>query len=234
MKSRKMIRTAGAVAVAAAATLAATPARAAPEANLEAAAHSRVNNDEMRVMLGTDRTGPQPAVLNDAVVQALNTALAQARQNPRIKARLAGIYTSPQYTSQGKPEGYRVSGQIELESRDFAALAALAGDLGQKLQLQGIQFRVSTERRTEEEAALLKQAAAAFQAKAQAMAEAFGFRSYKIKSVSLGTQFPGSPPMMRAERMSYGASDKAVAASLPIDGGDAEISLTVSGQIELQ
>ncbi|MFT4103546.1 MAG: SIMPL domain-containing protein [Burkholderiaceae bacterium] len=220
-----------------AALLAASPLAAqagGPIVALGADARSTVANDEMIVILSVDRDGPQVAPLNEAVLTELNAAIAQARRSPSVKAKLAGVYTNPLYGNQGKPTGYRVSGRIELVSNDFPALSALAGDLGQRLSFGGVSFRLTPQRRAQEEQVLTKAAADAFRAKAQGAARAFDFESYEIRKLSGGGELH-APPMPRMRAMAAPAAEAFKAATpVPEDGGESEVVVTISGEVELR
>lgn len=206
-----------------------------PVVSLSADARSTVANDEMVVMMSIDRDGPQVAPLNEAVLKELNAAIAQARAKPSVKAKLAGVYTNPVYSNQGKPTGYRVNGRIELVSGDFPVLSALAGDLAQRLSFSGVSFRLTPQRRAQEEQALIKAAAEAFRAKAQGVAQAFDFKSYEIRALALGGEH-NVPPVPRMQAMAMASAEGARSKSVPVpdEGGESEVVVTVSGKVELR
>ncbi len=206
-----------------------------PVVALSAEARATVANDEMVVVMSIDRDGPQVAPLNEAVLGELNAAIAEARRKPSVKAKLAGVYTNPVYNSQGKPTGYRVSGRIELVSGDFPTLSALAGDLAQRLGFGGVSFRLTPQRRAQEEQALMKAAAEAFRAKAQGAAQAFDFKSYQIRTLSVGGEHHVPPvPRMQAMAMSAAADARSKSVPVPDDGGESEVVVTISGEVELR
>lgn len=211
--------------------LAAGKVWAGPVVTLDADARTRVANDEMVVSVSAERDGANVAQLNEAVLRDLNDAIAQARRNAAIKPRLAGVYTSPMY-NQGKPSGYRVSGQVELVSTDFVALSALAGELGQKLQLTGVSFRLTPDKRAREEQALLNAAAHAFRSKALDTARAFDFKDYDLKTMTVGRS--ASEPIVRMRAVAYDAMPKAAAAPMPAEGGDSDVVVSISGTVELR
>ena len=121
-------------------------------------------------------------------------------------------------------------GEVVLESRELPALSRLAGKLAERMQLGGVSFRLSDERRKLEERRLLKQAADAFAARARDAAAAFGFSDYRLRGLTLGGSAPIPPPRPMAMR----AATMEAAATVPAEGGDSEVVVTVWGVVELQ
>jgi predicted secreted protein len=203
---------------------------AGPTLSLQASARSSVPNDEMVVQLAIERSGTDIGGLNEAVLAALNDALAQAKQQRGLVSRLGAVTTQQQFNQQGKPSGWTVRGELVLEGRDLKATGELAGRLSQKLQIAGVSFRLSDARRTVEEQRLLKEAAAAFAARAKEAALAFGFSSaeYKQLAIQNGGAVVSNP---RGMAMMRGA---AMAESMPTEGGDSNVTIGVSGTVELK
>jgi predicted secreted protein len=214
-----------AVAIASAATV-----DAGPTLSLDAQARASVPNDEMVVTLAAERDGPQVAPLNEAVLAQLNAAIAEARAVAGVRARLGSIWTQPMHARDGKPIGWRVRGEVVLESEQVQALAQLGGRLGERMQLAGVAFRLSHARRRAEEQRLLAEAAQTFQARAAEAAEAFGFRSFELKDLSVrAAGQPGPRPMMAARGVA-----EAAAAPMPSEGGESEVVVVVTGTVELK
>lgn len=204
-------------------------AGAGPVVNLEAQASRQVPNDEMVVSLAATRTGPSVGPLNEAVLGALHDALRRAKAVAAIEARLGGVVTGQDWRD-GKPDGWRVRGEIVLTSTDMKALGALAGELGKTLEIDGVSFRLSRGVRAATETALLQEAAAGFRAKAEAATKAFGFRTYEIQELSLNQSMPPMQPMRRP--MSAVAMS-AKAAPVPAEPGTADVAVTVNGRIRI-
>ena len=106
-------------------------------------------------------------------------------------------------------------------------MARLAGQLASSLQLDGVTYQLSTPRRRAEENRLIKEAVDAFRARAAATAEAFGYKSYEIKQIKLGTSHhsegnnDGVVAFAAAPRM---ARDEGSMPSLADQGGDTTIT----------
>jgi len=214
--------------------MAAEPVAAAPTLQLDAMASATIANDEMVVVLAVDRDGQQLAPINEAVVSQLNAAIAEARRVEGVRARLGSLSTFPNVTREGKPNGWRVRGEVVLESRMLQQLSQLTGRLSEKMQLASVTFRLSSERRRIEEDRLLSEAAKSFQTKATQASTDFGFKSYQIRELSLrpGGNFQPRPVYMgrSAEAMPMAAS---APPPVPTDGGESEVMVSVSGTVDL-
>jgi predicted secreted protein len=207
-----------------------------PTLTLEAQAKSLVANDEMQVVFAVERDGNDLTAMNQTVLQALAAAINDAKKVDGVRARMGTVQTNPNWTPQGKPNGWRVRGEVSLSlqnsSQNFASLGNLAGQLAQKLQLSGINFKLSDDARTTAEKQLIKSAAGAFRAKAQEATAALGFRSFDIKEVNLNNGnnvVIRQAPMMKAMR-----SDSMNSAPVPSEGGDSEVTVTFSGTVNLK
>jgi predicted secreted protein len=205
-----------------------TLAIAQPTLTLSADARSQVPNDEMVVVLSANRQGPDSAALTDNILSALNAGVKEAKEVPGVQVRMGGVSTYPAY-DQNKKIGWNVSGEIVLTSENLRGLSVLTAKLSQSLQLSGVSFRLSQKKREAEEARLLKEAAANFKEKAAAATSAFGYAKYQMNELTVGQNGyaprPVAMPMMmmaRAER-----------ASVPTESGDSDVSVNVSGKIDL-
>lgn len=222
-----------ALAVGIALCLPVTAALAGPTLTLSAEARSRVPNDEMIVTMAVEREGAQPGQPNDQVNRELADAIDRARKLPGVQARLGQVWTQTVQNSQGRITGYRVRGEVVLESRHFGDLGQLVGALGARLQMAGVGFQVSAQRREEERARLIDQAAVAFRTKAQAAARAFGMNGYELRSVALQDGV-GPQPRYQPAPMALADGVRAAAAPMPVEGGDSEIVVGLSGSVELR
>jgi predicted secreted protein len=207
-----------------------------PTLTLDAQAKALVANDEMQVIFAVERDGNDLSAMNQTVLQALAAAISDAKKVEGVRARMGTVQTNPNWTPQGKPNGWRVRGEVSLSlqnsSQNFASLGNLAGQLAQKLQLSGINFKLSDDARTAAEKQLIKNAAGAFRAKAQDAASALGYKSFDIKEVNLNNGnnvVIRQAPMMKAMR-----SDSMSAAPVPSEGSDSEVTVTFSGTVNLK
>ena len=115
----------------------------------------------------------------------------------------------------------------------FARLSQLSADLLGELKMADMSFAVAEDTRKTSEDALIKEAVAAFKARAQLATEAMGGKSYKVVNLSLnGGGFQPVMPM-RAMAMDRGSFSKSEAAP-QIEAGTSRIQLSADGTIEVQ
>ena len=210
--------------------------RAVPVADvleLEATVTSEVVPDLAVVTLSVVREGPEVPALTRDVNETLAKAFAAAKTVPGVIAANAGYGTSPRFETRGTTSvraGWTVRASIVLKSKDFNALGNLVGNLSQSLQISGSGFEISPELRGGEATALIERGVRAFQDKAWTATKAFGYGTYSIRQVNVGS--PGQSgdvrpmAMMRVnDAMAKGA------APLPVEAGPVTLSLSVSGSV---
>lgn len=212
-------------------SLAQTASRA-PTLTLEASARTEVTNDEMVIRLAVEREGTDLNSINQFVLQSLNSGIEQAKKVSDVKATLGSLYTNQNWTPQGRPSGWKVRGEIVLQSKNLAGLGQLAGDLSARMLLAGVQFRLSAEARAQAEKRLLVEAANAFRNRAKEASLALGFKDFAMKDLNLSNGFNVivRPLLARAEM----AMAKTASAAVPTESGESEVVLSFSGSIELK
>jgi predicted secreted protein len=213
-------------------SLSAAQVAAATKLNLDVVVKTKVANDEMLATFAIERDGTDLAKINEQVLAGLNAALDEVKKLPKIRGRLESVYTNANFTPQGKPNGWRVRGEISMRSKDLPALAGLTGQMAQKLQLSGIQFMLSDEARLAAEKQLLSEAARTFKTKAADATSAFGFTKHRMVELDLGNN---SNMVVRPMSRTRAKLDQSMSiSSAPVEGGDSEVLLSVSGTIEMQ
>ena len=125
---------------------------------LEASATADVPTDTLTVTLFVEEQGPDPGQLATRVNARLDEALAKARKEPKVEARSGNYQTNPTYDRANQITGWRIRADVVLESRDFKAVAALAGAMQPALKLWSMTFSLSRGAREAAEAALLAEA----------------------------------------------------------------------------
>ena len=141
-------------------------------------------------------------------------------------------YSSYQVSEKNQPTRWRVVQTLSLEGQDFAALAALVSRLqaDDQLVLSGMNFAVSPDTRRKTEDALTQAAIKAWQARAQNAARGFGFDTWRTGRVAIQTgDFMRPQPMMRMQ-----ASAMASAPPVSVEGGNTDVTVTVSGDALLE
>jgi predicted secreted protein len=197
---------------------------------LDAQASAEVPQDIATIILAIEIDDADPAQLVEKVNRALDETLQEAKREPKVMARSGGYHTYAVNDRNGRVSAWRARAELILESRDFKALAVLAGRLSARMPVGGISFSLSPEARRSEEDQLLAQAIAAFQSRAQAAAKAFGYARYSLLEVAVHTQSPGPVPRPFMRNMAASAAP----AQVPVEGGRATVTVSVSGSVKLE
>lgn len=200
-----------------------------PTISLSAEASASAPNDLGRAQLYFEDTDRDTAALAERVNAVISQALETARSETAVDTQSSGTSTYPVRNNEEQQiENWRMRSTIQLESRDTAALARLVGELQKTLAVGSLTMQPAPETRDKaaDDAAL--EAVEAFQARAETLATALG-KNYRLRD--LNVQYPGMPPVRPMLRMA--AADSTGAAFAPIEAGQSEISVSVSGTIEL-
>ncbi|WP_137887264.1 SIMPL domain-containing protein [Pseudomonas sp. 2FE] len=202
---------------------------------LRAEVSQDVAHDLMHVTLYSEAQNSDPAKLAAETTQTLNSAVEQARQAKNVTLKLGSRNSYPVYDDKGQQiAGWRERAELRLESADFAALAKLTGELLKDLKMGSMDFAISTPSRKKTEDQLLKEAVAAFKARAQLATEALGGKSYKLVNLSLNSA--GFQPIrpMRMDALASGMSLSKAAPVPEIEAGTSEVTVNADGVIEVQ
>jgi predicted secreted protein len=198
---------------------------------LDAQASQEVDNDELWVSLSVSRDGPNPTDITQAVLAKLNATVAQARKLDGVQLQVGNVHTSPVWGLKGKTNHWTAQAELSLVSTNTHALGQLASELSSLMQLQGVQFRLSKNKRLQIEQALLNDMAASFKDRASSIAVAFGFKTYRIQSLNFNPKQERPYPMPMA--MARSMATDAAAISIPNEGGKTTVSVGMQASIEL-
>ena len=186
-----------------------------------------VANDLGRATAYTEVTGTSPDEVARKVKVTLADALAVAKAQAGVSVKSGGTHTYPIYAKGNRTiEAWRMRAELQLESRDAAALSTLLGKLQTTLAVGNLQFlpAADTRRKTEEDAT--QEAIEAFRAQAERIAATLK-KPYRIRSMTIGGSDFAQPVRRAAMAMA------AEAAPMPIEAGESNLTVNVSGQIEL-
>ena len=201
-----------------------------PQASLSAEASKEVSQDTVSITLVKEVADPSQAAVVKALSEALESVMKDAKQETKVQARSGNYRIWPHTDDKGAITNWRGRGEIVLKSTDFAAASELASKLGDRMPISSMGFSIAPETRAKHEQDLLAEAAKAFQDRAQALADAFGFQSYEIKSVDLGGM---GVPFQPAPRMMAMAVSSDESARVPLEPGTEMVSVTMQGSIFL-
>lgn len=197
--------------------------------DLGAEASRAAVNDLARASVFAEASGGAPGELAKRINAQIAEASRLLKTYPSIRSRGGSTQTHPSYGKGGRIEAWRMRSEIVLESTDIAAVSEVLGKLQATLAVGQLSLMPSdeTRRRAEDDATLA--AIAAFRGRAAKLGEALGKR-WKIRHLAVNVPHrPPVTPMLRAAPMMAMAE----AAPMPIDAGESQVSVNISGQIEL-
>ena len=199
--------------------------------SLSASATAEGVNDLLSITFATQREGNDAAAVQAQLTQELEAALAEARKAARpgqVDISTGNFSVQPRYGVKGEPLKWQGSVELRAEGRDFDALTRLVGRI-QTLSVSHVGHRLSREAREKAEAEVGAQAIARFRAQAAAHAKAFGFGDVSLRAVEIGTNASAPMPRFRAAA----GAEMALAAPLPVAAGVSEVSVVVSGSVQM-
>jgi len=201
---------------------------------LQATGAVEVQQDLLRLQLGTTREGSDPNALQAQLKVALDAALAEARKSAQaglMDVRTGNFSLQPRYNREGRMSGWNGSTELVLEGRDFSRITQTAARI-QSLTVRGASFGLSREERGRVESEAQSAAIQRFKAKAAELAAGFGFGGYTLREVSVQSNEPGFEPQPRMVAMEAraGASDLPV----PVEPGKQTVTVSVSGSVQLR
>ena len=203
-----------------------------PSVEFSAEASQTAANDLGVATLYAESSGDNAAELALGVNQRMVKALAVAHAFASVKAQSGGVSTWPVYAKdgQGRIEAWRMRSEIRIESRDLGALSELIGKLQADLALSQVVMQPApeTRRKAVEEATV--SAIRAFEQRAALIAHTLG-KGYRIAHMSIGDS--GFQPPMPIRMRAAPAGMLADSAPAPLEGGESQVSVHVSGRIEL-
>lgn len=201
--------------------------------SLDASASVEVMKDQLSVTLHATKEGADAAAVQNALKQAIDAALAEARRSAQpgqMDVRTGNFSLYPRYSQQGRITGWQGTAELVLEGKDMARIAQVAGRLN-TVSIANITQSLSREAREQHASEAAARAIANYKAKAQEYAKEFGFAGYVLREVNVSTSEPGGhpQPLMRMAKAAM-AEDAAV----PVEAGKAVVAVTVSGSVVLK
>jgi len=209
--------------------LADAPAALADVLNLDAQATSEVPYDIAIVTLAIDRESKSSDTLSPDINKILADAMAEAKK-AGVSAESGGYYVSPTYNNRNQRVAWHGRAEIILRSKDFTAIGKLSGDLAEKMQMAGMNFDLSPERRQSEESRLIEEAVSNLKAKARTTLKALGYQDFGIREITLSQ----GGAMVHTQVATMARAAMTDAAPVPVEGGKARISVTLSGSLQMK
>ena len=203
-------------------------------AQLSALGSVEVQQDLLSISMSTTRDGPDASAVQTQLKQALDAALAQARQAAapgQMDVRTGNFSLNPRYNKDGKLNGWQGSTELVLEGKDFTRITTTAGKI-QTLTLANVSFALSREQRARVEGEAQTLAIERFKAKAGDIAKGFGFGSYTLREVSINANDQGPPP--RPYAMSTQSKSAMADSAVSVEAGKSTVVVNVSGSVQMK
>lgn len=187
-----------------------------------------VANDWVTAVVGITAEANDSAGVANEVNTTMAWALEKVRAESRVESKSGGYNTYPIH-EKGRLRRWRAHQNLIIESADVDAMTKLVGVLQERLQLQSFQFSVARATREKVEAELVREALAAFQARAELVVSGLGKGGYEIDDLNIDTGGGGHPrPRMMHARAEMAMAEPAV------EAGDSRITVTARGAIMLE
>jgi predicted secreted protein len=199
--------------------------------SLTADATADVPQDTVRVTLALDAENSDPGKLAQQLNQTAEAVQREAKANNRLDVKSGGYSIYPTSDKSGKISNWRGRIETVIESKDFAAAGELAGRVGNRMPVSSVQFFLSREAREKEERRLTDSAIKTFQDKATTASKAFGYTGFTVREVSVnaGTQFMHNQGGRADVSMMSRSS-----APVPLEGGKSQVTVNVSGAVQMK
>lgn len=199
--------------------------------DLNAEASRLAPNDLARAQAYIELGDSTPSALAKKVNAVMQSAIASTRPYPSVKVRSGNTSTYPVYGKNGRTiESWRMRSELLLESKDQAALSELLGKLQTQLAVGQLTLEPSEEAARQAENEAIADGIAAFNARAKIVAESLG-KSWRILHMNVNhtSGMPPPRPMVRAKMAMAEAM-----ADMPMEAGESRVTVSISGQIEVE
>lgn len=203
-------------------------------AQLSASGSVEVQQDLLSISMNTIRDGTDAGTVQTQLKQALDMALAQAKQAAapgQMDVRTGNFSLYPRYGKDGKINGWQGSTELVLEGRDFARITSTAGKI-QTLTMGNVSFALSREQRERVEGEAQTQAIERFKVKAGEISKSFGFTGYTLRDVSINANEQGFAPRPRV--MAMQAKSEMADAPVSVEAGKSTVMVNVSGSVQMK
>lgn len=195
-----------------------------------------VPQDWLTMTLTVSRDGSDAALVQTQLRQALDAALAIAKpavvtRQMEVRTGSFGVY--PRHGSSGKIAGWQGTAELILEGRDFLRISSTAGK-ATSMGIGNVAFSLSREAQQKLESDAQSMAIDRFKAKAAEVAKGFGFAGYTLREVSVSSAGQGDRPVYARFQQAPMAASVASDAPLPVEAGKSQVTVTVSGSVQLR
>lgn len=200
-----------------------------------ATAMLEARQDQLSVTLRATREGSDPAAVQQQLKAVLDAALAEARPQAQpggLEVRSGAFSLYPRSNRDGRISTWQGTAELLLSGTEIDRIAALAGRI-QNMTVAQTAFGLSRVQREQLEQQAQAQAIERFRARAGEIARGFGFSTYSLREIHINSQDQGAqirPRFMAMEAKAGMSAD----APLPVEAGQAQVQVTVSGAVQLK
>ncbi len=201
--------------------------------SLQADTSREVQNDQMQATLYAELNHSNPTVLAKQTAQIMNQAMGLAKNYATVRVSNGAQNTYPIYSEKNKLTGWRSRAEIQLKTSDFKAGSELIAQLQSNMQLEGVNFSVSSEQRMKVENELLTEVSNIFRERSSQLQRAWGAAKYELVNLNINSSSDEPRPyaMMRSAKFEM-ASD--AVAPQTIQSGNSRVRISANGSIQLQ
>jgi len=197
------------------------------QVSLSVTATRSVANEVVQARVFASAKGGSFKIVSDEVKRQLDEAIRIIKANDKVKFQSGGMHTSSnRHLSASRSLEWNMQSDLLLESKSVQNMSELLGKLNM-LGIGGVDFYPTPQTRKKVEDEVVKDAIAAFHERAKLIAATFG-KKYKVSKLNVGNQGIYSPI-----RSGLAFAQANSASSIPLQSGESLVTVTVSGEIEL-
>jgi predicted secreted protein len=201
---------------------------------LQASGLVEVPSDWLSFVLSVTVQDKDSQAVQRQLKEALDQALREARkaESPgQLELRTGAFNLNPVYARDSKINQWQGVAELVVQGRNFEKISTLAGSI-HSMAVARTSIGLSRELREETEAKALDLALQQFRAKAQRIAQGFGFGSYTLRELSVSTNAPQEGPAPVMLRMA--AASMAEDVPVSVEGGKSLVRVQLSGTVQLK
>lgn len=197
--------------------------------HLNANAQREIPNDLMQVTLSVQHQDLSANKAARKVNKDMKWALQLLKSHKGIKFQTANYSTNPVY-QKNRISAWSARQNLQLSSTDFDKLSDIIGRLQERLSVNQMNFTAKPSTRDQVQNELISEALKAYKNKAKIVQKSMSASAYDIIEININ---PSHQQPVYRERMMMSTA-KADSAPVAVQSGNSNISVTVSGRIQLK
>jgi predicted secreted protein len=210
-----------------------------PAANVvttSATGQMEVPQDWLSMTLTATRDGADAAAVQTQLRQAVDAALTVIRPQAlpqQLEVRTGSFGVFPRHGSNGRITGWQGSAELVVEGRDFLRISSTAAKAS-TMGIAQVVFTLSREAQLKLESEVQALAIERFKARANEVARGFGFGGYTLRDIAVTSADQGERPVFARAMAASPKASMAADTPLPVEPGKSQVTVTVSGSIQLR